>query len=186
MKAPILVLTIFLLAACVSEKSSPSLVEVVNSKISHIDANRRIRIVEDDFHKGDSIYKIRGYFMDDFLQKLVAVMHTNQLERDDYFYFENNEPIFSGHVVVSKKDRLASEHKFYYGKGGFVEHAVYWEDHYTPGKQFPHEHFVPYDHDKDSLREADASRLKYFMSLLDMEGFEIKHLNENLEANTIK
>jgi hypothetical protein len=179
-------LTAILFSCSEQESEKEKFIKHVQTKIGHIDANRRIRIVEDDFHKGDSIYKIRGYFMDDVLQKLIAIMHTNDFERDDYFYFENHHPLFSGHVVVSKSDRKAEEYKYYYENDGFVKYALYWSDTYRKGEQFPHEHFIDYDHDRDSIRQTDEERLQFFLSLLDLEGIEIKHLNENLEANTMK
>lgn len=173
------------LAACATELSEEkrALVMSINQKVQDIDRNHRIRIVEDDFHEGDSIYKIRGYFMDDYLIKLVGVLHTPKIDRDDYFYFENHMPIFSGHLMVNRNEQLASEYKYYYATSGKVESALYWEDHYQRGKQFPHEKFVAYKPNQDSLKTAEESRLKFFLGKLDMEGFEIKHLNENLEAN---
>ena len=162
------------------------LVEAVNRKVNNIDSNHRVRIIEDDFHQGDSIYKVRGYLMEGMLLKLVGVLYTSHIERDDYFYFENHEPIFSGHVVVSKDDMVASEYKYYYGKDGYVDEALYWQDHYQRGKQFPHEHFSEFEPDKDSLRAAEEKRLRFFFQKLDMEGFEIRHLNENRDANIVR
>ena len=164
-------------------KEKQHLVDVINIKVSHIDANRRTSIVEDDFHVGDSIYKIRGYFMDEILQKVVGVLHTPTIERDDYFYFENHEPIFSGHVLVDRSTSTASEYKYYYGGDGFVDEALFWKDHYERGKQFPHEKFEEFSPDKDSLRAAEEERLQFFLEKLSMEGFEIRHLNENISAN---
>lgn len=183
-KLTYLFIIITVITACseVSREKRP-LVNKINSKVHDIDANHRVSIKEDDFHVGDSIYKIRGYFMDDILLKLVGVLHTSHLDRDDYFYFENHAPIFSGHLVVKRDDNLASEYKYYYGSDGYVDEALYWEDHYTPGKRFPIEHFEEFEPDRDSLREEEESRLLFFLSKLDMEGFEIRHLNENLEAN---
>ena len=181
----LILLSVGFLYACSSEvsKEKRPMVESINTKVRDIDANHRVSIIEDDFHQGDSIYKIRGYFMDDRLLKLVGVLHTAHVDRDDYFYFENHSPIFSGHVVVSKDDNIASEYKYYYGSDGFVDEALFWEDHYVPGKRFPIEHFSEFAPDKDSLRESEEERLFFFLSKLDMEGFEIRHLNENLDAN---
>ncbi|MFT7031015.1 MAG: hypothetical protein ACJA2C_002416 [Marinoscillum sp.] len=108
------------------------------------------------------------------------------MTRDDYFYFENNAPIFSGHLVVSKDDQIASEYKYYYGEDGYVSEALFWEDSYTVGKRFPHEHFEEFNPDIDSLHDWEEKRLKFFLEYLNLEGFEIMHLNENLEANTKK
>ena len=77
--------------------------------------------------------------MDEILQKVVGVLHTPTIERDDYFYFENHEPIFSGHVLVDRSTSTASEYKYYYGGDGFVDEALFWKDHYERGKQFFHE-----------------------------------------------
>lgn len=166
----------------VSEEKRP-LVKRVNKIVRDIDANHRVRIMEDDFHQGDSIYKIRGYFMDDNLLKLVGILHTSHIDRDDYFYFDNNEPIFSGHLVVEKDDRIAAEYKYYYGGEGKVEEALFWQDHYEVGKRFPHERFEEFEPDVDSLKSTEEERLQFFLSNLDLAGYEIKHLNENLEAN---
>lgn len=167
----------------VSREKRP-LVDAINQKVHDIDANHRVSIVEDDFHKGDSIYKIRGYFMDEQLLKLVGFLKTPHFDREDFFYFERHEPIFSGHLVVQKDKNIAAEYKYYYGADGFVDEALFWKDHYTPGKRFPIEHFSEFEPDKDSLREEEEGRLSFFLNKLDMEGFEIRHLNENLEANT--
>ena len=124
--------------------------------------------------------------MDGTLLKLVGVLHTKQSERIDYFYFDKHSPLFSGHVVISKENQMASEFKYYYGQDGYVDEALFWQDVYEHGKQFPHEHFAEFDPNKDSLRETEEDRLKFFLTKLDMEGFEILHLNENVEANVRK
>lgn len=187
MKTLVCICSLLLLIACneVSEEKRP-LVKSVNQKVEDIDANHRVRIQEDDFHSGDSIYKIRGYFMDNKLLKLVGILHTPHLDRDDYFYFENNSPIFSGHLVVERDEHMASEFKYYYGGKGMVQEALYWKDHYEAGKRFPHEHFKEFEPNLDSLRDSEELRLKFFLENLDLAGFEIRHLNENLEANTDK
>jgi hypothetical protein len=179
---PLIIIVLFVDCSEISKEKAP-MVEAVNVKVDNIDANHRVQIIEDDFHQGDSIFKVRGYFMDGVLLKLVGVLYTSHIERDDYFYFENHEPIFSGHLEVSKDDMQASEYKYYYGKDGLVEEALFWRDAYVRGAQFPHEHFTEFNPNKDSLRAADEKRLKFFFEKLDMEGFEIKHLNENKEAN---
>lgn len=177
------VISLFLCFCSEVSKEQRPFVEAVNKKVGDIDANHRVSIMEDDFHQGDSIYKIRGYFMDEHLLKLVGVLHTSHFDRDDYFYFEGNAPIFSGHLVVQRDDHMASEYKYYYGDGGYVKEALFWEDEYTPGRRFPIEHFNEFDPDKDSLRETEEERLLFFLSKLDLEGFEVRHLNENLQAN---
>lgn len=172
-------------AACSSEvsKEKQLLVDLINKKVDNIDANHRVQIIEDDFHEGDSIYKIRGYFMDDYLLKLVGVMRTSHVERDDYFYFENHRPIFSGHVLIMRDDQMASEYKYYYEDNGRIGEALYWKDHYERGRQFPHERFEEFIPDMDSLLATEQKRLRFFLTKLNVEGFEIHHLNENLDAN---
>ncbi|MFT6866716.1 MAG: hypothetical protein ACJA08_001551 [Cyclobacteriaceae bacterium] len=183
----ILLATIFMGLACseISKEKAP-LVAEVNRKVDDIDSNHRVQIIEDDFHEGDSIFKTRGYFMDGILLKLVGVLHAPLNERIDYFYFEDHAPLFSGHVVISKENLLASEFKYYYGADGYVDEALLWEDFYEKGKQFPHEHFTEFNPDKDSLRVTEEERLQFFLAKLDMEGFEILHLNENIQANVTK
>lgn len=172
------------LAACHSEisKEKRGLVEEVNRKVAAIDHNHRVTIIDDDYKDGDSLYKIRGYYMDKDLVKLVGILRTPHFERDDYFYFDKNEPLFSGHMINFKDDNLAEEFKYYY-QNGRVEEALFWEDHYVPGQRFPHEHFTEFEPNQDSLIATEKSRLKFFLELLDKEGHEIKHLNENLGAN---
>lgn len=87
-----LTILIPLLATCTSEgsKEKKPLMENINKKVDDVDANRGVDIYEDDFHSCDSIYKIRGYFVNGKILKL----YSSGGERDDYFYFENNEPIF--------------------------------------------------------------------------------------------
>lgn len=176
-----------ILASCGNEvrKEKRPMVERTNRKVNYIDSNHRVEIIEDDFHEGDSIYKIRAYSHDGLLLKLVAVMNTPHFEREDYFYFENNAPIFSGHLVNEKDDHLAAEYKYYY-EGDEITEALYWEDHYEPGKRFPHERFAEFTPDQDSLMKSERERIDFLLGKIDMEGFEILHLNENLEANDLK
>lgn len=181
MRILLLMATALLLTYCasqVSEEKRP-FVEAVNEKVGNIDANHRVSIKEENLHQGDSSYTIRGYFLEDNLLKLVGVLHTSVIDRDDYFYFENNAPIFSGHLVVQRENQKASEFKFYYGEDGFVKEALSWSDTYVPGERFPMEHFLEFEPNNDSLRSAEETRLVYFLTMLGMEGFEIKHLNEN-------
>ena len=63
---------------------------------------------------------------------------------------------------------------------------MYWEDHYTPGKQFPHESFAYFSPDIDSLLSVENERLTFFQEKLMTEGFAVQEENENLEANTAK
>ena len=176
---------VFILASCGSEikKENRKLVEVIDYKVKSIDHNHRISIIEDDFIQADSAYKVRGYFNEGRLMKLVGIIKTPHFERDDYFYFENEKPIFSGHMMNFMDDRLAEEFKYYYQDGKIVE-SLYWEDHYKPGKRFPHETFEEFEPDMDSLMQEEESRMAFFISKLESEGFELKHINENLEANS--
>ncbi len=169
------------LVACSPEikKENRKLVEAIDHKVKNIDHNHRISIIEDDFISGDSTFKVRGYLMEGRIQKLVGIIRTPHFERDDYFYFENNQPIFSGHMINFMDEQLAEEFKYYY-RGNKVVEALFWEDHYKPGKRFPHEHFEEFEPDLDSLMREEQSRLQFFMSKLDQEGFEIKHENDNI------
>jgi len=182
---PYLIVILLIFSNCQSSEISSEkepLVQEINDKVSHIDRNHRVRIVEDDFVRGDSIYKVRGYFMDKSLLKVVGILRTQHFERDDYFYFEDHAPLFSGHMMNYMDDQLAVEYKYYYKDDKVVE-ALRWSDHYEPGKRFPHEHFVEFEPDRDSLIKTEKKRLDFFLELLDKEGIEIKHLNENLGAN---
>jgi hypothetical protein len=184
MKIPVILLSIGLLMGCGNRISSENqaLIDQTNRKITLIDQNHRVQIVEDDFHSGDSIFKIRGYFMDDELVKLVSVLNTPDMERDDYFYFDDNVTIFAGHLFNQRNKLHASEYKFYYNKGQIVQ-AYFWEDDYKRGQRFPHENFEIFEPNMDSLNRSEKQRFEYFISKLEMEGFEILHLNENLDAN---
>ena len=186
MKSPVSIISLSLiLFSCQQEvvrKELRPLVNRTNEKIGHIDSNHRIQILEDDIVSGDSLWKIRGYSMDNKLLKLVSVLNTPHIERDDYFYFENEHVIFSGHLMNNKDDLLAAEYKYYYDKDEIVE-SLYWEDHYERGKRFPHERFREFEPNMDSLLESERERILFLMEKLSMEGFIIKHLNEHLQAN---
>lgn len=177
--------TILFLGCQQTEISSEykSLVKLINKKIDLVDSNHRVTILEDDFHEGDSIYKIRAYYLEDYLVKIVSIMRTSEVERDDYFYFDAHNPIFSGHLVNERNEHLAAEYKFYYDEGEVVE-SLFWKDSYIPGQRFPHEHFEEYTPDLDSLMVSEKNRLMFCLKKLEMDGFEIKHLNENLDANS--
>ncbi len=172
------------LFSCSSE--TDRYVDAVNFKAKEIDSNRRIEIVEDDFHEGDTIHKIRGYYMDKVLLKLVGITRTSHMERDDYFYFDNEgKPLFTGHLINKRDEHDAAEYKYYY-KDNKIVASMFWEDHYQPGKQFPHEQFSYFSPNLDSLYRIENQRVIYFKEKLETEGFEIHHENENLEANTDK
>lgn len=167
----------------VSKEKRP-LVNEINKKVGDIDANHRVQIIEDDFHQGDSIYKIRGYFMEGVLLKLVGVLYTPHVEREDFFYFDKKKPVFSGHLQVQKDKQIASEYKYYYDPATHrIDESLYWSDHYEKGKRFPHERFEEFQPNLDSLHTSEEERLNFFMEKLSLEGFEIRHLNENLDAN---
>ncbi len=171
----------FFLAACQNEvrKEMRPLVDSINKKVGHIDSNHRIGIIEDDIVSGDSLTKIRGYTMDGKILKLVSVLTTPHIIRDDYFYFENEHVIFSGHLVNNKDDLLAAEYKYYY-QGDQIVESLYWEDHYERGKRFPHESFNEFEPNMDSLLTTERERIQYLVDKLTMEGFVVKHLNEHL------
>lgn len=187
MKNLVFAFSILTLWACSPEvkKENRKLVNSIDLKVKNIDHNHRISIVEDDFVKSDSAYKVRGYFNEGRLMKLVGIIKTSHFERDDYFYFENNKPIFSGHMINFRDERLAEEFKYYYNhEGTEIVESLFWEDHYQPGKRFPHETFKEFNPKIDSLMKEERNRMAFFMSKLNAEGFEIKHINENLEANS--
>lgn len=181
MKTTSIILFAALIVSCSQEvkKENRKLVEATDYKVKSIDHNHRIQIVEDDFARGDSTYKVRGYYMEGRLQKLVGVTRTDHFERDDYFYFERGKPIFSGHMINFMDDRLAEEFKYYY-QGDTIVECLYWEDHYEPGKRFPHERFSEFEPNMDSLMNEEQSRLKFFLTKLEEEGFELKKENDNL------
>lgn len=189
MKKLSLILAIFLFNACSSEvsKEKQPLVKAIDHKVKSIDHNHRITIIEDDFVNADSLYKVRGYFSEGRLLKLVGIIKTPHFERDDYFYFENNTPIFSGHMINFMDDKLAEEFKYYYDpRTKTIEECLFWKDHYTPGKRFPHETFEEFEPNMDSLMSEEKNRMQFYLSHLNKEGFEIKHINENLEANSTR
>jgi len=175
------ILLILLIFGCKPEvsKEFQPLVKAVDYIVRNIDHNHRVSIIEDDFIRGDSAYKVRGYYMEGQLQKLVGITKTAHFERDDYFYFQGNKTIFSGHMMNFMDERLAEEFKFYYDKGKIVE-CLFWEDHYEPGKRFPHEHFEEFKPDIDSLMNEDKNRLTFFKEMLAKEGFKLKEENDNL------
>jgi len=182
----LLVLLAFVFS-CSSEisKEKRPLVNNINTIVSHIDSNHRVQIIEDDYKEGDSLIKIRGYSMDGEMLKLVAVTKTTHFERDDYFYFHNGHVIFSGHMVNLEDELLAEEYKFYY-EGDNIGESLFWKDHYERGKRFPHEKFQEFQPNMDSLLKRERERILFLVYKLETEGFEIKHLNENLEANIIR
>ena len=164
-------------------KEYQKLVDVTNLKMNHIDANHRVAIVEDDFKEGDSIYKIRAYYYNRDIIKLVSVLRIPNYERDDYFYFENKSPIFSGHLMNERDAHEAEEYKYYYSNGQVVE-SLYWKDTYEPGRRFHHEAFQEFSPNIDSLMASEKARFNFLVTKLELEGVEIMHLNENLEANS--
>ncbi|MEP5613164.1 MAG: hypothetical protein ABJP45_12995 [Cyclobacteriaceae bacterium] len=167
--------------ACTPEikKENQKLVESIDYKVKSIDHHHRITIVEDDFVQGDSTFKVRAYMSEGRIQKLVGITRTAHFERDDYFYFENEKPIFSGHMINFVDESLAEEFKYYYRGNNIVE-SLFWEDHYDPTKRFPHEHFEEFEPNMDSLMAEENSRLAFFRSKLDEEGFAVKEENDNL------
>jgi hypothetical protein len=180
----ILIVAFLTLYSCKSEvsKEKKGIVDIINQKVAAIDHNHRVFIIDEDHKTGDSLYKVRGYFAGDKILKIVGILRTPHFERDDYFYFEDHEPIFSGHMMNFMDAQLAEEFKFYYD-GSEITEALFWEDHYKPGERFPHEDFTEYEPNQDSLLNSERKRLQLFLTLLDKNGVEIKHLNENEGAN---
>lgn len=173
-----------LMWACESEMDQ--YVSAVNAKAKEIDTNRRVEIIEDDHHEGDTIYKIRGYYMDGLLIKMVGITRTPHMERDDYFYFDHyGKPLFTGHLINHRDEHDAAEYKYYY-KDKKITACMFWADHYTPGRQFPHEQFEYFQPDIDSLENEENTRLAFFQRKLSERGVEIQRENENLEANSDK
>jgi len=175
------ILLLFIFEGCKSEKDK--LEEKIEEKVKLIDFNRRVEIIEDDFKDEGVIYKIRAYVVDGVLLKIISVANSTAFEKDDYFYFENGEIIFSGHLYNDKSHSQASEYKYYYADGK-IDHCMYWTDHYKPHKPFPHESFEPYYPDMDSLMNLERSRLAYFRQKLDIEGFQLKEEDENALVNS--
>jgi hypothetical protein len=177
----ILIVAILTVSGCKSEisKEKREIVELINQKVAQIDHNHRVSIIDEDHRVGDSLYKVRGYFVGDKMLKIIGILRTPHFERDDYFYFEDHEPIFSGHMINFMDERLAEEFKYYYD-GSEITEALFWEDHYQEGARFPHEHFKEFKPNQDSLLQSERQRLLLFLTLLDKRGVEIKHLNENL------
>ena len=183
----ILLSSVLLFSACGGEikKENRTLVSAIDHKVKNIDHNHRVQIIEDDFVKADSIYKVRGYFNEGQLMKLVGIIKTPHFVRDDYFYFENEKPIYSGHMINFVDDKLAEEFKYYYNhQGDSIVESLFWMDHYQPGKRFPHETFEEFEPNFDSLMNEEQTRMAFYLSHLSEEGFELKHSNENLEANS--
>jgi len=187
MKNLAIILFTFLFVACSNDikKENRTLVKSIDRKVKNIDHNHRVQIIEDDFVNADSVYKVRGYFNEGQLMKLVGIIKTPRFIRDDYFYFENDKPIYSGHMINFIDDKLAEEFKYYYNHSGdSIVESLFWKDHYQPGKRFPHETFREFDPTFDSLMNEEKTRMNFYLAHLSQEGFEIKHSNENLEANS--
>ncbi len=180
---PLLIVCILLITGCHSDLSKKGkLVEAVNKKVSEIDHSHRLQIIEDDFVRGDTLFKIRGYYQDHHLMKLVGLTKTPHFERDDYFYFEDGQQLFSGHMMNFRDDRIAEEFKYYF-ENGTIKKTLMWKDTYTPGKRFPHETFKSFSPNMDSLMREEKQRVAYFSELLNKEGRELLEERENLEAN---
>jgi len=184
MKSVISAFLLLLLVCCSNpvKKEMRPLVKTINDKITDIDTNHRVEILEDDYVMGDTLIKIRGYSMDDKMLKVVSYMRNSHFERDDYFYFDEGHVIFSGHLENDKDQYLAAEYKYYYDKDKIVE-SLFWEDNYEPGKRFPHESFQEFEPDMDSLLSSEKDRIAFLTEKLLSEGFVIRHLNEHLQAN---
>ena len=179
----LLIVSTLTLSSCHSNIAQKGkIVEAVNKKIATIDHSHRMRIVEDHFVKSDSLFKIRGYYIKDELLKLVGILKTPHFERDDYFYFENGQQLFSGHMMNFKDDKLAEEFKYYFDNGQLAR-AFMWEDYYVPGQRFPHETFKTFSPSVDSLLSEEKKRLAFFKDLLKKKGTEIQQEKENLGAN---
>lgn len=154
-------------------------VDHINEKSHLLDIRRRISIMEDDFIHGDTTYKIRGYFLDGALKKIVSITFNTSFERDDYFYFnEHNKLMFSGHLTNYKGRHDAEEFKFYYDDSELIG-AFKWQDHYDPHKPFPHEHFSVFHPNKDSLEQVENERLNFFKDKIYSEGFLLKREKPN-------
>lgn len=180
------ILILLFIASCSSsgvKNKNKHHLKAIDIKIKKIDHNHRIKIVEDDFVEENKMYKIRAYYSEGILQKLIGITKTPHFERDDYFYFENHHILFSGHMINMVDEHLAEEFKYYYFEGKIIE-TLRWEDHYKPGKRFPHEHFESFEPNMDSLVKSENNRLNFFLEKIDKEGFTLKKINDNLEANS--
>lgn len=180
---PLLIVVILTFTQCHSEMSMKGkLVDEVNKQVARIDHSHRMSIVEDDFVRGDSLYKIRGYYSQNELLKIVGILKTPHFERDDYFYFKDGKQLFSGHFRNFRDERLAEEYKYYF-QNGELARTYMWRDNYTPGKRFPHETFELFEPNLDSLMKTERERMNFFISLLETEGIQISEENENVGAN---
>ena len=179
----LLLIVIVLTFSCHSEMSRQgNLVEEINQKVSKIDHNHRVQIIETDHPIDGSTWKVRQYISNKQRVKVVAVVMNAHFERDDYFYFEGGKKIFSGHMINFRDERLAEEFKYYFENGKLVR-SYMWKDNYTPGERFPHEEFELFEPNMDSLIQEEDNRLAFLMELLEKDGREIKAENENLGAN---
>ena len=179
----LLIVVVLTFTSCHSEMSQQGkLVEEVNQKVSKIDHNHRVQIIETDHPIDGSTWKVRQYISNNERVKVVAVVMNAHYERDDYFYFDGGEKIFSGHMINFRDERLAEEFKYYFKDGKLVR-SYMWKDHYTPGKRFPHEQFELFEPNMDSLINEEEERLAFLLELLKKDGREIKSENENLGAN---
>ena len=152
----------------------------LNRAVHHNDVRRRISIVEDDFKEGEVIYKIRGYFANNILIKIVAITRSTHSERDDYFYFDKDEKVFfTGHLVNDTDRHIAKEFKYYY-ENDEIRLALHWEDEYDPAKPFPHESFELFQLNLDSLMKEENERISFFKEKINSEGFLLKAENPNL------
>ena len=173
--------TLTFLFACSPEvkKENRKLVEAIDYKVKNIDHHHRIKIVEDDLVSEDSRHKVRGYMSEGRIQKWIGIIRTPPFERDDYFYVENEKPIFSEHMINFMDESLAEGFQYYY-RGRTIVESLFWEDHYDPNKRFPHEHFEEFEPDIDSLMNQKQSGLNFYLSKFSKEGFELKDENTNL------
>ena len=157
-----------------------ALIDRINREVHHTDVRRRISIVEDDYKEGENLFKIRGYFAEDKLIKIVAITRSVHGERDDYFYFDNNDNVyFTGHLVNDRDHHTAKEFKYYY-ENDDLKVALHWEDQYDPTKPFPHEHFEPFELNWDSLLTEENNRIAFFKEKIYSEGFTLQRENPNL------
>ena len=170
-----------IVTACSSlTQEEQDLIERINRDVHHTDVRRRISIVEDDYKEGEDLYKIRGYFADEKLIKIVGITRSVHGERDDYFYFNDEGGVyFTGHLMNDKDHHMAKEFKYYY-ENDDLKVALHWEDEYDPTKPFPHEHFEPFQLDWDSLLREENERIDFFKEKIYSEGFLLQRENPNL------